>query len=51
MKRSLWAWMAAGTAAAATLAACGGGGGEASGTGTLRLALTDAPACGGYERV
>lgn len=28
------------------LAACGGGGGGAAGTGTLRLALTDAPACG-----
>lgn len=34
----------------ATLAACGGGGGDGGGTGTLRLALTDAPACG-YESV
>lgn len=32
------------------LAACGGGGGEASGSGTLRLALTDAPSCG-YDEV
>lgn len=46
MKRSVWAWIAAGAAALAALAACGGGGGDASGTGTLRLALTDAPACG-----
>lgn len=49
MKRSTWAWMSAGAAAAAALAACGGGG-DASGNGTLRLALTDAPACG-YEHV
>lgn len=36
----------------AGLAACGGGGGSASteGSGTLRLALTDAPACG-YDAV
>ena len=36
----------------ALLAACGGGGdgGGASGTGTLRMALTDAPACG-YDHV
>ena len=42
------------SAAAALLAACGGGGGDSGGTGaasgTLRLALTDAPACG-YDRV
>lgn len=37
-------------ALAVLLAACGGGGGPAEGTGTLRLALTDAPACG-YETV
>ena len=42
-------------AAALALAACGGGGGSSSsdppgGTGTLRLALTDAPACG-YDAV
>ena len=40
-------------AAAIALAACGGGGGSepaAGGTGTLRLALTDAPACG-YDAV
>ena len=36
---------------ALTLAACGGGGGgSATGTGNLRLALTDAPACG-YDAV
>jgi hypothetical protein len=42
------------SAAAALLAACGGGGGDSGGTsaanGTLRLALTDAPACG-YDQV
>lgn len=38
-------------AAALALAACGGGGdGGAAGSGTLRLALTDAPACG-YDAV
>jgi len=37
------------TALLATLAACGGGG-DGGGTGTLRLALTDAPACG-YDSV
>lgn len=30
----------------ALLAACGGGGGDDSGTGTMRVAMTDAPACG-----
>src|SRR5512147_119535 len=43
-------WTAAATLAAATLlAACGGGGGysgSATGQGTLRVALTDAPSCG-----
>jgi hypothetical protein len=42
------------SAAVALLAACGGGGGDSGGTsvasGTLRLALTDAPACG-YDQV
>ncbi|HET9205772.1 MAG TPA: DUF4382 domain-containing protein, partial [Burkholderiaceae bacterium] len=47
--------MACGAAALAlAVAACGGGGGgsnePAGGTGTLRLALTDAPACG-YDAV
>ena len=39
-------------AAAVLLAACGGGGSDApgTGTGTLRLSLTDAPACG-YDQV
>jgi hypothetical protein len=41
---------AATVGAAAILAACGGGGGSASGDGSLRLALTDAPACG-YDNV
>jgi hypothetical protein len=37
--------------ALAALAACGGGGGGASGgTGTLRVSMTDAPACG-YDNV
>lgn len=39
-------WQALAGAAVLTLAACGGGGGAAQGSGTLRLALTDAPACG-----
>ena len=37
-------------AAASLLAACGGGGSDSSATGTLRLSLTDAPACG-YDNV
>lgn len=43
---------ALGAALLAGLAACGGGGGDgtASGSGTLRLALTDAPSCG-YDAV
>ena len=36
--------------AAAVLVACGGGGSDSSATGTLRLSLTDAPACG-YDSV
>lgn len=40
-------WLAVGLTAA-TLAACGGGGSDA--TGTLRVALTDAPSCG-YDHV
>jgi hypothetical protein len=46
-------WAATAMVAAATLlAACGGGGssGSANGTGTLRVALTDAPSCG-YDEV
>jgi hypothetical protein len=51
-------WLAA-LGAAAALAACGGGGGDSTaaggstpgaGTGTLRVALTDAPSCG-YDNV
>lgn len=42
---------AAAAAAAAILVACGGGGGSsAAAPGTLRLAMTDAPACG-YDHV
>ncbi len=37
-------------AAAALITACGGGGNDNPGTGTLRLSLTDAPACG-YDNV
>jgi Domain of unknown function (DUF4382) len=40
----------AAAAGAALVAACGGGGGSNDATGTMRLALTDAPACG-YDRV
>lgn len=52
--RTLYRTLAAASASALVLAACGGGGGgstpPASGQGTLRLALVDAPACG-YEHV
>jgi hypothetical protein len=37
-------------ASAALIAACGGSGGDSNATGTMRLALTDAPACG-YDNV
>jgi len=50
-------WAALCGAALVTLAACGGGGGSGgspetavSGMGTLRVALTDSPACG-YDAV
>jgi hypothetical protein len=39
-----------GVLAVASLAACGGGGGGGAQTGTLKLAVTDAPACG-YDSV
>ena len=39
-----------GVLAVASLAACGGGGGSGAETGTLKLAVTDAPACG-YDSV
>ena len=47
-KPTTWS-LAAASAATLLLAACGGGG-SASPSGTLRLALTDAPACG-YDHV
>jgi len=52
MKLSKHAKLALGGLLAAGLAACGGGDGSTSvaGSGTLRLALTDAPACG-YDAV
>lgn len=45
--RLLWLF---GVAMTALLSACGGGGGDTAATGSLRLALTDAPACG-YDHV
>ncbi|MCW5632519.1 MAG: DUF4382 domain-containing protein [Rubrivivax sp.] len=45
MKRLSFLAGSAAAAAVATLVACGGGG-ESGGAGTLRLSLTDAPACG-----
>ena len=49
--KGLLLWSGA-VSAAAILAACGGGsgGGNAAATGTLKVALTDAPACG-YDNV
>ena len=50
--RSPWQRTAVLSAAIVALAACGGGGGgststaQTQGTGTLRIALTDAPSCG-----
>jgi hypothetical protein len=45
----IWKALLAG-ALLAVLAACGGGGGGSAGEGTLRVALTDNPACG-YDEV
>jgi Domain of unknown function (DUF4382) len=50
MQRPLWFLSAWSGAVAAALVACGGGGDGASATGTMRLSLTDAPACG-YDNV
>ena len=44
-----WLGTSMAVAASAALVACGGGGGADAPQGTLRLALTDAPAC--YEKV
>ena len=50
MPRSTHILKATALAASTALFACGGGSESTSGTGTLRLALTDAPACG-FDRV
>ena len=50
MTRSTQILQATALAASTFLAACGGGSESTGGTGTLRLALTDAPACG-FDRV
>src|SRR5512134_103396 len=50
MRNPFLSGLAACAAAALTLAACGGSSESAGGTGTLRVALTDAPACG-YDAV
>jgi hypothetical protein len=50
MNVKTWSLFGIGSVAAATLVACGGGGGGESGEGTMRLSLTDAPACG-YDHV
>ena len=50
MNRRSWGALAFVGAAASALVACGGGGGGGSDTGTIRLSLTDAPACG-YKKV
>lgn len=51
MRIKTWTLTGMGGVAVATLVACGGGGGGSEdGTGTMRLTLTDAPACG-YEEV
>ncbi len=52
--KRVYGWIGIATLTTLLLSACGGGGGTAattpSGTGTLRFALTDAPACG-YDAV
>jgi hypothetical protein len=46
-----WVGLAAwGATVAAAMVACGGGGGSPEGQGTMRFAITDAPACG-YDHV
>lgn len=49
VNRTRWWGAAALAASAAVLQACGGGGGSDEATGTVRFALTDAPAC--YDAV
>ena len=51
LKKSWSRWgAAAALGAAGLLVACGGGGGTVTGSGSLRMALTDAPSCG-YDHV
>ena len=51
MRIKTWTLIGMGSVVAASLVACGGGGGGGDGgTGTMRLSLTDAPACG-YDEV
>lgn len=45
-----WGVVGMGGVAVAALVACGGGGSDGAGEGTMRLSLTDAPACG-YDHV
>lgn len=45
-----WGLVGMGGVAVAALVACGGGGSDGAGEGTMRLSLTDAPACG-YDHV
>jgi hypothetical protein len=49
MKRNMLNWAGIGlwcTTVVAGMVACGGGGGQSADPGTLRVAMTDAPACG-----
>jgi hypothetical protein len=50
MKTKTWALGLLSATAAAALVACGGGGSSSDGPATMRLFLTDAPACG-YDNV
>lgn len=50
MKSTVTTWLAVGVAALFAAGCGGGGGGTSAGSGTLRVSLTDAPACG-YDNV